>query len=65
MYSKKEYRMVEINEVEWKKEKRIRTNEDNLRDLWGKSIFQTIESWASPKKKKSKGKVMRKYLIRE
>ena len=44
MYSKKEYRMVEINEVEWKKEKRIRTNEDNLRDLWGKSIFQTIES---------------------
>ena len=26
--------MVEINEAEWKKEKRIKINEDNLRDLW-------------------------------
>ena len=26
--------MVEINEAERKKEKRIKTNEDNLRDLW-------------------------------
>ena len=26
--------MVEINEVERKKEKRIKSNEDNLRDLW-------------------------------
>ena len=25
--------MVEINESEWKKEKRIKRNEDNLRDL--------------------------------
>ena len=25
---------VEINEAEWKKEKRIKINEDNLRDLW-------------------------------
>ena len=29
-----EDRMVEINEAERKKEKRIKTNEDNLRDLW-------------------------------
>ena len=29
-----EDRMVEINETERKKEKRIKRNEDNLRDLW-------------------------------
>ena len=27
-------RMVEINEAERKKEKRIKWNEDNLKDLW-------------------------------
>ena len=32
--SKVEYRMVEINETERKKEKWIKRNEDNLRDLW-------------------------------
>ena len=25
---------VEINDAEWKKEKRIKINEDNLRDFW-------------------------------
>ena len=30
-----EDKMVEINEVERKREKRIKRNEDNLRDLWG------------------------------
>ena len=29
-----EERMVEINKAERKKEKRIKRNEDNLRDLW-------------------------------
>ena len=29
-----EDRMVEINEAERKKEKRMKRNEDNLRDLW-------------------------------
>ena len=29
-----EDKMVEINEAERKKEKRIKSNEDNLRDLW-------------------------------
>ena len=29
-------RMVEINEAERKTEKRIKRNEDNLRDLWDK-----------------------------
>ena len=32
--SEVEYRMVEINGAERKKEKRIKRNEDNLRDLW-------------------------------
>ena len=32
--SEVEDRMVEINEAERKKEKRIERNEDNLRDLW-------------------------------
>ena len=32
--SEEEDRMVEINEAERKKEKRIKRNEDNLRDLW-------------------------------
>ena len=34
--SEVEDRMVEINEAEGKKEKRIKRNEDNLRDHWGK-----------------------------
>ena len=33
--SEVEDRMVEINEAERKKGKRIKRNEDNLRDLWG------------------------------
>ena len=32
--SEVEYRMVEINEAERKTEKRIKRNEDNLRDQW-------------------------------
>ena len=32
--SEVEDRMVEINEAEGKKEKRIKRDEDNLRDLW-------------------------------
>ena len=32
--SEVEDRMLEINEAERKKEKRIKRNEDNLRDLW-------------------------------
>ena len=32
--SEVEDRMVEINEAERKKEKRIKKNEDNLRDFW-------------------------------
>ena len=32
--SEVEDRMVEINEADWKKEKWIKRNEDNLRDCW-------------------------------
>ena len=32
--SQLEDKMVEINKAERKKEKRIKRNEDNLRDLW-------------------------------
>ena len=32
--SEVEDRMVEINETEGKKEKQIKRNEENLRDLW-------------------------------
>ena len=32
--SEVEDRMIAINEAERKKEKRIKRNEDNLRDLW-------------------------------
>jgi len=38
--SEVEDRMVEINESERKKEKRIKRNEDNLRDLW--TILNTL-----------------------
>ena len=37
-------RMVEINEAERKKEKRIKRNEDNLRDLWDNIKCPTFES---------------------
>ena len=36
--------MVEINDAERKKEKRIKRNEDNLRDLWDNVKHLTFES---------------------
>ena len=42
--SEVEYRMVAISEAEWKKEKRIKRNEDNLRDLWDNDKCPTFES---------------------
>ena len=41
--SEMEYRMVEINEAERKKEKRTTRNEDNLRDLWDNVKCPTFE----------------------
>ena len=42
--SEVEDRMIEISESERKKEKRIKINEDNLRDLWDNVKHSTIES---------------------
>ena len=61
--SEVEDRMVEINEAERKKEKRIKRNEDNLRDLWDNVKCPNIRIIESPKKK-TKIKAMRKYLRR-
>ena len=59
--SEVEDRMVEINETERKKEKRIKRNEDNLRDLWENVKRPTFKSWESQKKKINR-KTRRKYL---
>ena len=61
--SEVEDRMVEINEAERKKEKQIKINKDNLRDLWDNVKCPTFESKES-QKKKTKRKTMRKYLRR-
>ena len=55
--------MVEINETEKKKEKRIKRNEDNLRDFWDNVKHPNIRIIGVPKKK-TKRKTMRKYLRR-
>ena len=52
--SEVEDRMVEINETERKKEKRIKRNEDNLRDLWENVKRPTFKSQGSQKKKTKK-----------
>ena len=49
--------MVEINEAERKKEKRIQRNEDNLRDLWDNVKRSNIQSQEF-QKKKTKRKAM-------
>ena len=36
--------MVEVNETDRKKEKRIKRNEDNLRDLWDMLNAPTFKS---------------------
>ena len=62
--SEVEDRIVEINEAERKKEKKIiKRNEDNLRDLWDNVKHPTFESYEA-KKKKTKRKTIRKYLRR-
>ena len=61
--SEAEDRMVEINESERKKEKRIKRNEDNLRDLWDNVKCSNIRIIRVPEKK-TKRKTMRKYLRR-
>ena len=52
--------MVEINEEERIKEKRIKRNEDNLRDLWDNVKCPNIQIIGVPEKN-TKRKAMRKY----
>ena len=52
--------MVEINEAERKKEKRINRNEDNLRDLWHNVKCPNIRIIGVPEE--DKGKDLEKIL---
>ena len=58
-------RMVEINEVERKKEKRIKRNEDNLRDLWDNVKHANIRIIGVPEedKKKDHGKILEEIIV--
>ena len=65
-----ENRTVEINETERKKEKRIKRNEDNFRDLWDNVKRPNIRILGVPeeedrkkdKKEERKKERKRKYL---
>ena len=58
--SEVEDKQVEINEAERKKEKRIKGNEDNLRDLWENVKYPNISIIGGQEEEK-KRKAMRKY----
>ena len=57
--------MVEINEAERKKEKRIKTNEDNLRDLWDYVKCPNIQIIGVPEedKKKDHEKILEEIIV--
>ena len=57
--------MVEINEAERKKEKRMKRNEDNLRDLWDKVKCPNIRIIGVPEeedKKKDHEKILEEII---
>ena len=58
-------RMVEINESERKKEKRIKRNEDNLRDLWDHVKLPNIRIIGVPEedKKKDHEKILEEIIV--
>ena len=61
-----EDRMVEINETERKKEKRIKRNEDNLRDLQGNMKHSNIRIIGIPEeedKKKDHEKILEEIIV--
>ena len=61
-----EVRMVEINESERKKEKRIKRNEDNLRDLWDNVKCPNIRIIGVPEendKKKDHEKILEEIIV--
>ena len=64
--SEVEDRMVEINETERKKEKRIKRNEDNLRDLWDnvkRPNIQIIRVSEEEDKKKDHEKILEEIIV--
>ena len=64
--SEVEDRMVEINEADREKEKRIKRNEDNLRDLWDKvkcPNIQIIEVPEEDDKKKDHEKILEVIIV--
>ena len=59
-------RMVEINEAERKKEKRIKRNEDNLRDLWDsvkRPNIRIIGVSEEEDKKKGHEKILEEIIV--
>ena len=62
--SEVEDKMVEINEAERRKEKRIKRNEDNLRDLWDNVKCPNIRIIGVPEEDKKKGqeKILEKII---
>ena len=64
--SEVEDRMVEINETGRKKEKRIKRNEDNLRDLWDNVKCPNIQFIGVPEeedKKKGHEKTLEEIIV--
>ena len=63
--SEVEDRMVEINETERKKEKRIKRNEDNLRDLWDNVKCPSIRIIGIQEEDKKKGheKILEEIIV--
>ena len=64
--SEVEDRMVEINESEKKKGKRIKRNEDNLRDLWDNVKRPSIRIIGVPEKedkKKDHEKILEEIIV--
>ena len=60
-----EDRMIEINETERKKEKRIKRNEDNLRDPWNNVKHPNIRIIGVPEegKKKDHEKILEEIIV--
>ena len=64
--SEVEEKMVEINEAERKKEKTIKRNEDNLRDLWDNVKRPSIRIIGVPEeedKKKGHEKILEEIIV--
>ena len=57
--------MLEINETEWKKEKRIKRNEINLRDLWDNVKHSNTQTIGVPEedRKKDNEKILGEIIV--